>query len=223
MIKKLLRKYHIWKHAKSQCKKVFNEGTLLNAFYKSKTIFIHIPKTAGVSLVKAIYGDVTLEGHRSFYFNSIALNIKNEKYFSFTFVRNPFDRLYSAYIFLKKGGMNHHDRLAFETHLSEFEDFEDFVLNGLDNKLISQITHLIPQHEYLCDKKGSILVDFIGRFENLDDDIILLSKKLKKDIKLSHHNYNKKKDYREAYTDEMIEKVYQVYQKDIDIFEYSFK
>ena len=46
---------------------------------------------------------------------------------------------------------------------------------------------------------------------------------LKKDIKLSHHNYNKKKDYREAYTDEMIEKVYQIYQKDIDIFEYSFK
>ena len=75
MIKKLLQKYHIWKHAKSQYKKVFNEGTLLNAFYKSKTIFIHIPKTAGASLVKAIYGDVTLEGHRSFYFNSIVLNI----------------------------------------------------------------------------------------------------------------------------------------------------
>ena len=223
MINRLLRKYRAWRFATSKKYKVKQEGTLLNAFYKSKTIFIHIPKTAGVSLVKAIYGDVTLEGHRSFYFNSIALNIKNEKYFSFTFVRNPFDRLYSAYIFLKKGGMNHHDRLAFETHLSEFEDFEDFVLNGLDNKLISQITHLIPQHEYLCDKTGIILVDFIGRFENLDKDILLLSKKLNKDIKLSHHNYNKKKDYREVYTDEMIEKVYQVYQKDIDIFEYSFK
>jgi len=223
MIKELLRKYYIWKHAKSQSKKVFNEGTLLNAFYKSKTIFIHIPKTAGVSLVKAIYGDVTLEGHRSFYFNSIALNIKNEKYFSFTFVRNPFDRLYSSYMFLKKGGMNHYDRVAFETYLSEFKDFEDFVLNGLDNSLISKITHLIPQHKYLCDKKGLILVDFVGRFENLEDDIILLSKKLKKDIELDHYNYNKKKNYREAYTDEMIVKVYQVYQKDIDIFEYSFK
>ncbi|MFT4645417.1 MAG: hypothetical protein ACI8ZX_001833 [Planctomycetota bacterium] len=223
MIKKLLRKYQIWKHAKSQNKKVFNKGTLLNAFYKSKTIFIHIPKTAGFSLVKAIYGNVTLEGHRSFYFNSIALNIKNEKYFSFAFVRNPFDRLYSSYMFLKKGGINNHDRLAFQTHLSDFEDFEDFVLNGLDNKLIYQITHLIPQHDFLCDKSGSILVDFIGRFENLDKDILLLSKKLDKDIKLSHHNFNEKKDYREAYTDEMIEEVYHVYQKDIDIFEYSFK
>ena len=223
MIKKLLRKYHIWKHAKSQYKKIFNEGTLLNAFYKSKTIFIHIPKTAGVSLVKAIYGDVTLEGHRSFYFNSIALNIKNEVYFSFSFVRNPFDRLYSAYKFLNEGGMNHLDKLAFQTFLSEFEDFEDFILNGLNEKLIYQITHFIPQHEYLCDKSGSILVDFIGRFENLDKDILLLSKKLNKNIELNHHNYNDKSDYKEVYTDEMIYKVNQIYQKDIDIFKYTFK
>ena len=223
MIKYLLLKYRTWKYAKSQQNKIFIEGTLLNAFYKSKTIFIHIPKTAGVSLVKAIFGDVSFEGHRSFYFNSIALNIKNEKYFSFTFVRNPFDRLYSAYKFLQNGGMNHLDKLVFQTHLSEFNDFEDFILNGLNRKLIYKITHLIPQHEYLCDKKGSILVDFVGRFEHLESDILLLSTILSKDIKLSHHNYNKKLDYREAYTSEMINKVNQIYQKDIDIFKYTFK
>ena len=223
MIKYLLLKYRTWKYAKSQQNKIFIEGTLLNAFYKSKTIFIHIPKTAGVSLVKAIFGDVSFEGHRSFYFNSIALSIKNEKYFSFTFVRNPFDRLYSAYKFLQNGGMNHLDKLVFQKHLSEFNDFEDFILNGLNRKLIYKITHLIPQHEYLCDKKGSILVDFVGRFEHLERDILLLSTILSKDIKLSHHNYNKKLDYREAYTSEMINKVNQIYQKDIDIFKYTFK
>ena len=222
MFKNLLLKYRIFKQAKSQKRKVLIEGTLLNAFYKSKTIFIHIPKTAGVSLVKAIYGDVSLEGHRSFYFNSIALNTKSDKYFSFTFVRNPFDRLYSAYKFLSKGGMNYLDKLAFETHLSEFKDFEDFVLNGLDKNLIYQITHLIPQHEYLCDKTGIILVDFVGRFENLHDDIILLSSKLKKNIKLNHHNYNIKLNYKEVYNDEMIEKVYQIYQEDIEIFNYTY-
>ena len=222
MIKNLLQKYRTWKHAKSQINKVFIEGTLLNAFYKSKTIFVHIPKTAGVSLVKAIYGNVTLEGHRSFYFNSIALNIKDDKYFSFTFVRNPFDRLYSAYKFLKKGGINYQDRLAFQTHLSEFKDFEDFVLNGLNKELIYQITHLIPQYEYLCDKRGSILVNFVGRFENLDNDVLFLSKKLKKVIKLDHHNYNKKLDFKEAYSDDMMDKVYQIYQKDFEIFNYNF-
>ena len=223
MIKYLLLKYRTRKHAKSQHNKIFIEGTLLNAFYKSKTIFIHIPKTAGVSLAKAIYGDVILEGHRSFYFNSIALNIKNEDYFSFSFVRNPFDRLYSAYKFLNAGGMNHLDKLAFQTFLSEFEDFEDFILNGLNEKLIYQITHFIPQHEYLCDKSGNILVDFIGRFEDLESDTLLLSKRLKKDINLSHLNFNSKLNYKEVYTDEMIYKVNQIYQKDIDIFKYTFK
>ena len=224
MINKLLRKYRTWKWAKLNRNQVFKQGTLLNAFYKSKTIFIHIPKTAGISLIKAIYGDVTLSGHRSLYFNRIALNIQNDSYFSFSFVRNPFDRLYSTYIFLKKGGVNQHDQRAFDNYLSKFKDFKDFVLHGLDDNLIYQIIHLIPQHEYLCDYNDNILVDFIGKFENLDDDIYLLSKKLKKDIKLTHNNYNKYKykHYRQVYTELMIEKVSKIYQKDLEIFGYGF-
>ena len=87
----------------------------------------------------------------------------------------------------------------------------------------SAITHFIPQHEYLCDKSGNILVDFIGRFEDLESDTLLLSKRLKKDINLSHLNFNSKLDYKEVYSDEMIYKVNQIYQKDIDIFKYTFK
>ena len=54
--------------AKKQRHKVLKYGTLLNSFNKKKIIFVHIPKTAGVSLVKSIFGDVTLEGHRSISF-----------------------------------------------------------------------------------------------------------------------------------------------------------
>ena len=223
MIKDILKKYRTWKHAKSQSEKIYIEGTLLNAFYKSKTIFIHIPKTAGVSLVKAIYGNVTLEGHRSFYFNSIVLDVKEKEYFSFSFVRNPFDRLYSAYIFLRSGGMNDLDKLAFNNYLSSFVDFEDFVLNGLDNKLIYKITHFIPQYEFLCDKREKILVDFVGRFETLNDDIKLLSKKLNLNIKLNHYNSSNKEEYTNIYTGEMIKIVANVYQKDLSIFNYKFK
>ena len=223
MIKKLLRRYCTWKHARSQQRNIFKEGTLLNAFYKSKTVFIHIPKTAGVSLLKAIYGDVTLEGHRSFYFNSIALNIKNEEYFSFTFVRNPWDRLYSSYKFLEKGGVNIHDKNAYEMYLSQYKSFEDFVINGLDKKIIYKITHFIPQSEFMCNNKGVVLVDYVGRFERLNQDIITLSKQLKKKVIMEHHNFNLKQDYTNIYTDGMIEKVRNIYKKDIDIFNYNFK
>ena len=224
MINRLLRKYRAWRFATSQKYKVKQKGTLLNAFYNTKTIFIHIPKTAGMSLLNAIYDDVTLESHRSMYFNKIALNIKSDEYFSFTFVRNPFSRLYSTYTFLEKGGINKFDRDAFETHLAKFKDFEDFVLNGLNKEIIFQITHLIPQYEYLCDLRGNIEVDFVGRFEDLEKDIRNLSSKLGKDIVLSHLNKNTNKlNYTDVYTAEMIEKVHHIYQKDIDVFEYSFK
>lgn len=222
MIRKLLNKYRAWKYIRSQRQQVFKDGSLLNAFYKSKTIFIHIPKTAGVSLLRSIYGDVTLTGHRTYHFNSLVLHSKKIDYFSFSFVRNPYDRLYSTYMFLSNGGMNRHDMLVFDNHLSKYKDFEDFVLNGLNQKLINQITHLIPQYQYICDSEGSVLVDFVGTFENLENDVKLLSEQLKKEIKLPHYNFNKKKNYREVYTKEMINRVSQLYQKDIDIFGYTF-
>ena len=223
MIRRIVRRYRDWELAKAERHKVLKQGTLLNAFYRSRTIFIHIPKTAGVSLVKAIYGDVTLSGHRSVYFHSIVLKPDKTKYFSFSFVRNPYDRLYSAYVFLSEGGINSHDKLAFATYLSRFKDFEDFVLNGLDKEMIFKITHFIPQYEYLCDKNGNVLVDFLGRFESLYDDVNHLSIKLGKNIKLCHYNRTEKRKYTNSYTQEMIDKVHRIYEKDIAIFEYSFK
>ena len=207
---------------KNQKIKLSEKGTLLNAFKEKKLIFIHIPKTAGISLVKAFFGEVTLEGHRSLWFYKQVFKSDFKEYFTFTIVRNPWDRLYSAYKFLEKGGMNIHDKNAFETHLSIYRDFEDFVLNGLNKKITQEIMHLIPQHEFVCDKNGKIIVDHIGRFENLNKSIEKINDILKSDFKLEHHNKTDKKDYKDIYTTKMIEKVHQIYQKDIDIFEYKF-
>ena len=223
MIKRILNKIRKARFANRQFDKIYKKGSLLHAFYESKTIFIHIPKTAGISLVRSIFGDVTLEGHRpvSFY-KQVFGNIYSD-FFTFTVVRNPWDRLYSSYKFLQKGGINIHDKNAFETHLSIYKDFEDFVLKGLNEKLISEITHFIPQHEFICDKNGKIIVDYFGKFENLNKLVDKINDILKSEFKLEHHNKTNKKDYKDIYTTEMIEKVHQIYQKDIDIFEYSFK
>ncbi|MBT4345804.1 MAG: sulfotransferase family 2 domain-containing protein [Flavobacteriales bacterium] len=223
MLKYLFRKYITWKRAKQESYKRYNSGTLLNAFHETQTIFIHIPKTAGISIINAIYGDVSLSGHRSYYFNTVALDIQfRNTYFSFAFVRNPFERLYSSYLFLKNGGINKHDQKAYETYISKYNDFEDFILNGLNNKIIYEITHFIPQVDYLCDFKNNILVDFVGRFEKLDEDIRVLSKKLNMKINLDHLNFNEKKDYQLVYTKKMIEIVSNLYSKDLEIFNYKF-
>ena len=223
MIKRILNKIRKARFAKRQLDKIHKKGTLMNSFYESKTIFIHIPKTAGISLVKSIFGDVTLEGHRSVSYYKQVFKNRYSDFFTFTIVRNPWDRLYSSYKFLQKGGINIHDKNAFETHLSIYKDFEDFVINGLNEKIISKITHFIPQHEFICDKNGEIIVDYVGKFENLNKAVDKINDILKSEFKIEHHNKTNKKNYKDIYTTEMIVKVNQIYQKDIDIFEYNFK
>ena len=211
------------KFANNQKKNLNKKGTLLHSFSEKKQIFIHIPKTAGISVVKAFFSDVTLEGHRSVWFYKQVFGKDLSEFFIFTFVRNPWDRLYSAYKFLQKGGINIHDKNAFDMYLSEYNDFEDFVLNGLNEEILFEITHFIPQHEFVCDKNGKILVDYIARFEDIENGISELNSLLKTKVKLDFHNVNVKKSYTEIYTPQMIEIVKRFYKKDIDIFEYCFK
>ncbi|MBC8266070.1 MAG: sulfotransferase family 2 domain-containing protein [Flavobacteriales bacterium] len=207
--------------AKSQAFLLDQEGSLLNAFYKSKTIFIHIPKTAGTSLVKAVFGNVKGGGHRKCSFYKYILAENFDEYFKFCFVRNPYNRLFSSYKFLEKGGMNIHDKRALEIYLRKYKDFEDFVLNGLNKKIMFEIMHFIPQTEFICDKNGKLLVDFVGRFENLEKDIEILSGLLQKKIDLPHLNKNKNKQIQGVYTMKMKEKVKKLYAKDFEILDYS--
>ena len=146
------------KFANNQKKNLNKKGTLLHSFSEKKQIFIHIPKTAGISVVKSFFGDITLEGHRSVWFYKQVLGKDLSEFFIFTFVRNPWDRLYSAYKFLQKGGINIHDKNAFDMYLSEYNDFEDFVLNGLNEEILFEITHFIPQHE----EDVGAFIEFLG-------------------------------------------------------------
>ena len=164
-------------------KKLYVEGSLLNKFHKTKTIFIHIPKTAGTSLVQSIYLK-SPEGHRKAAFFKSLFKDRFIKFFKFCFVRNPYDRLYSSYKFLESGGVNRHDVNAFQKYLMNYKDFEDFVLNGLSVELLDEIIHFAPQTNFICDQEGVILVDFIGRFENLEKDFLELVDRLNLDVKV---------------------------------------
>ena len=84
---------------------------MLSIFEEKKCIFFHIPKTAGISVSTALFGNVKW-GHRNvaFYKSHFGEKFFNSLY-KFSFVRNPYDRLYSAFTFLKNGGMNNQDLL----------------------------------------------------------------------------------------------------------------
>jgi len=138
-------------------------------------------------------------------------------YFKFSFVRNPWDRLVSCWYnkVIQSNYFSFNDDRYEKMQL--FEKFVDYVstldINTCDRHLKLQ-SSLIDLNE----------IDYIGRFETFAEDYTAICQKL--DIPLDnfiHKNKSlKTKHYTEFYTDELREKVHQIYLKDIQIFGYKF-
>ena len=58
ILKNIKQYFKKLKFVRDQKKNLTKKGTLLHVFSEKKQIFIHIPKTAGISVVKAFFGDV---------------------------------------------------------------------------------------------------------------------------------------------------------------------
>jgi hypothetical protein len=191
---------------------------------KREVFFIHIPKCGGVSIKRSLFPKSWFRyGHLNY---CDVVNIYGEqtvkKMFTFTFVRNPWDRLYSAYKFLSQGGFNFLDRNFFKKELQKFANFEKFVEKWLNKTNIYKFIHFVPQVNFISID-GEINLDFIGRFENFDKDYKRIVKRIGFGKKLKHLNKtSKRKNYREVYTRSMIQKVAEIYSEDIDLFNYQF-
>jgi len=201
-----------------------NDHSLLK-FDKTKSIFIHIPKAAGISVCRGLYGNL-VGGHTSAStYRFIYSKNEFESYFKFTFVRNPWDRLFSAYSFLKKGGFNERDKLWAEKHLAKFNNFEEFVLNWVTKKNVKTYIHFIPQTKLISlPFYGTKYLDFLGYFENIDDDYNYISSRIMGSRPLKHLNKTTTNNlsYLDVYTPEMIKIIARVYAKDICNFGYNF-
>jgi hypothetical protein len=135
-------------------------------------------------------------------------------YFSWGFVRNPWDRLVSAYI--NKIINKHQHGLNVFRHIKSFREFI-LALEGLD--LTTCDRHIQYQYSFLPSS-----INFIGRLENLQDDFNIVCDKIGIPQKeLPHINKSDHKHYTEYYDDETREIVAEKYAKDIEYFGYEFK
>ena len=100
-------------------------------------------------------------------------------------------------------------------------------MNGLSPSLIREVIHLRPQNYFLCDSSGKIMVDFVGRYENLHEDLSIVLSKIGMQDKLKElqitNKSKKTQGYLEAYNKKMIKKVADLYKSDIEIFNYGFE
>lgn len=200
-----------------------NGSPYINSFHKSKSIFIHIPKNAGISIEKAIYEEKV--GHHRYMEYAIASPLQVSTYFTFSFVRNPWSRVLSAFNFLKEGGRNPADKQWAERYLDKFKCFDEFVL-ALQNERFREIVlswqHFRPQIDYLINHKGNIGVDYVGRVETIKKDFKLICKKIGISARLPHLNKSPSKSYKKEYTKESKNVVKRIYERDIQLFEYKY-
>jgi hypothetical protein len=211
-----------------------------------KTIFVHIPKTAGTSVeaVLGMHGDKKDIGIVP-YFNqeldhdhlygrqlqhmtaqSIRAMLNDEglfkSYFKFSIVRNPWDRLVSALAWS--------DQKWVRGELLQTADFERQVRAA--HALFVTATragtpailphYLYPQCLYLLDEGQRLLVDFIAKYENLATDWQVISARVGAGVELPRRMKSYHRDYREYYTAETRDLVGEMYAPDVSLFRYEF-
>ena len=141
-----------------------------------------------------------------------------QDYFKFAFVRNPWDRLVSCWR-NKVVDNNHFDFSEAElTVMREFSNFVDFV-SGLNTE------NCDPHLRLQCRLIDLNQIDYLGRLESIDRDLFEIFRIL--DIPLmdiQRKNVSSGKNpYWYYYDNELVEKVYQIYRRDIQIFGYNYQ
>ena len=139
--------------------------------------------------------------------------------FKFAFVRNPWDLQVSSF---------HHIRRERPHYLGGHGNFASFLRWKLDAQRPYQYhldTSIELQTDYLIDLRGAIVVDFVGRYERLEDDFAAICRRLAiSSPPLPHRRraVERRSDYRAYYDDETAELVAKWFAPDIERLGYRF-
>ena len=203
--------------------------------HKHKFIFVHIPKCGGTSILNELnqFCDEKKQkvGHprlriinKNFYLykpHGEEIYLDQTKYKIFTLVRNPFDRVVSSFFYFKSGVSKFPCDHEFcnNQRLHEF-NFSDFVKHKLRKINYAHFCQIIGDY---IQPEDIDKIDFIGRFENFQDDFDIICDRIGiPRQQLPHKNKTKHKHYTEYYDEETREIVAEKYAKDIEYFGYKF-
>jgi len=201
-------------------------------------IFVHIPKNAGTSVEKALIPFISRhqdfkdfseqerskfwlpsnKGHQHRKLRRYEQHFKLNKYFKFVFVRNPWDRAISQIEYLRtKVGAAIFARNTFKERLLKYCS---------TNKNIGGHDLGACQLDYMLDDSGKVAVDYVGRFESLDEDFNKICFAIGIDVPppLPHiFHSNRKLHYSEYYDEESADWIRERFERDIDYFGYRYE
>jgi len=190
-------------------------------------LFLHITKTGGTSIERILkipkddlwYGPVVkgvslVHGAQHMTLkelidNSVINEKDAEELFKFTFVRNPFDRLVSLWHWKGKN-----QKMTLSQFLDRIEKYEDESVHRHPKSLQCHYTH---------DPQGRQIVDFIGRFENLQIDFDKVCDQIgRKRVTLPHVFKTNHDHYSKYFDDALKARVFKMFERDFEILEYEF-
>ncbi len=199
-----------------------------------RCIFVHIPRTGGSSVEKALMlhneghrenlatltGWVETDAIREYGFTSPVLQHltlsdihrllprdRLHDWFKFCFVRNPWERMLSVYLFDRAHYEHRHGTRAGYPPLPEYlKKLHPF--------------QAIQQCDYIDSDPG---MDFVGRFETLEKDFAYVAQRIGLNgVTLPHVNRTRHQHYSSYYCDEARAIVAQLFPRDITRFDYRF-
>ena len=209
-------------------------------FKEINSLFIHIPKCAGSTVTSRIgeyfHGNdwdkvrekrsmVKKKWAQHWGYQEYAEHISQDLLdgmFKFTFVRNPWDRAVSEFMYVKSSGCSCNKKKVSQL------DFQEFVERGF---LCSYGRHKLPQKKFITNSKGEIVADAVFRFEDFEKDFSFLARKFNlKDKRCLNRSFNRtrspsqkiKKPYWEYYNSKTKILIDSMYMEDIEYFNYTF-
>lgn len=190
-------------------------------------LFVHIPRAAGTSFNHALYGQFM--GHLPASAVAKWASEPVKALPSFAISRNPWDRLLSAYRFAIRGrGIGGRYQAGVlrpaQYQTKAFSSFETFVQDWLVSRDVRKLDGIFrPQSEFVCDETGRVLVDHVGRLDDLAPTFEFLRSHLVTVPLIDHSNRGGKPvDYRNFYNRRMMNIVGDIYSEDINRFGYQF-
>lgn len=194
---------------------------------KYNFVFVHIPKTGGTSIKRALYdyydaGQLSFDGERVTDLNgyrphvvmSEELSARYEGYFKFGFVRNPWSWHASIWKFFQRPDRNN--------KLITGVSFDDYLAEVCSGR--TRLPYGRNQADWLYDG-DRLLVDFVGRFERLRDDFAYVVDRVGVPLsatELPHFKNAGAYDYRAMYTSQTVDAIGAKHARDIALFGYAF-
>lgn len=173
---------------------------------------------------------ITKKGKYRFFISHQNYDEKYNKYFKYTFVRNPYEKLYSCFIYLKNNIFDNNIRGLYE-NINYFTDFNSFIKNKDLLNNISYFHGFITQYEQLINNNNVIEMNFIGNMETLNEDFLYILFNRNINIHENHkdelfknyktNNSNKKYNFFDDFNQDILNFINEKFSIDFEYFNYK--